>query len=263
MCLRFLKLYVMVGLLSSAALLAAQPLRICADPDDLPFSNRAGQGFDNQIAVMVAHSLGRQPVFVWARSRRGFLREQFNKDVCDVLVGVPHGMKAVATTAPYYRSSYVFVTKRREHLRISSFNDPQVNGRRIGLQVLEEDLSPPSVPLIRAGHAAQLVGFNSFGAGAGDVVRAVADNRVGVSVVWGPIAGYFISKDRLPLTLEPVSPAVDASGIPFTYAIAMGVHKQDIALRDALSTAIARLRPQIGGVLARSHVPMLPLEGGA
>ncbi len=263
MCSRFLRLCVMVGLLSSAGLLAAQPLRICADPDDLPFSNRAGQGFDNQIAVMVAHSLGRQPVFVWARSRRGFLREQFNKNVCDVLVGVPQGMKAVATTAPYYRSSYVFVTKRREHLRIASFSDPNLDGHRIGLQVLEEDLSPPSVPLIRTGHAAQLIGFNSFGAGAGDVVRAVADNRVGVSVVWGPIAGYFISKDRLPLTLEPVSPAVDASGIPFTYAIAMGVHKQDIALRNALSTAIVQLRPQIDGVLARSHVPMLPLEGGA
>ncbi len=263
MCSRFLRVCAVLGLLSSAAVLAAQPLRICADPDDLPFSNRAGQGFDNRIAAMVAHDLGRQPVFVWARSRRGFLREQFNKNVCDVLVGVPKGIKGVATTAPYYRSTYVFVTRRRDHLQIASFGDSHLDGRRIGLQVLEEDLSPPSVPLIRTGHAAQLVGFDSFGTRAGYVVRAVADNRVGVAVVWGPIAGYFVGADRLPLTLSPVSPAVDASGIPFTYEIAMGVHKQDTALRDALSSAIRRLEPQIEQVLARSHVPMLPLQGGA
>jgi mxaJ protein len=263
MCSRFLRVCAVLGLLSTVAVVAAQPLRICADPDDLPFSNRAGQGFDNQIAAMVARDLRRQPVFVWVRSRRGFLREQFNKDACDVLVGVPQGMKAVTTTVPYYRSGYVFVTRRRDHLQIASFSDSHLDGRRIGLQVLEEDLSPPSVPLIRTGHAAQLVGFDSFGTRAGDVVRAVADNRVGLAVVWGPIAGYFVGADRLPLTLSSVSPAVDASGIPFTYAIAMGVHKRDTALRDALSGAIGRLRPQIERVLAQSHVPMLPLQGGA
>jgi mxaJ protein len=211
----------------------------------------------------VAHEVGRQPVFVWTRSRRGFVREQFNRNVCDVLVGIPEGMKGIATTVPYYRSTYVFVTRKRDRLQIASFGDSHLDGRRIGLQELEEDLSPPSVPLIRMGHAAQLVGFDSFGARAGDVVRAVADNRVGVAVVWGPIAGYFVSADRLPLTLNPVSPAVDASGIPFTYAIAMGVHKQDTALRGALSRAIVRLEPRIERVLAQSHVPTLPLQGGA
>ena len=86
-------------------------MRICADPDNLPFSNRARQGFDNRIAAVVARDGGREPVFVWARSRRGFLREQFNKGACDVLMGVPEGMKRVLTTRPYYRSSYVFVTR--------------------------------------------------------------------------------------------------------------------------------------------------------
>ena len=83
----------------------AAPLRICADPDNLPFSNRAGQGFDNRIAALVARAAGVEAVFVWARSRRGFLREQFNKGACDVLMGVPEGMRGVLTTRPYYRST--------------------------------------------------------------------------------------------------------------------------------------------------------------
>jgi mxaJ protein len=238
-------------------------LRICADPDNLPFSNRAEQGYDNRIAVLVAQDLGRKPVFVWSRSRRGFLREQFNKNACDVLMGVPQHMKAVATTEPYYRSSYVFVTPRRDHLEIASFSDPHLNGRRIGLQILEENLSPPSIPLIRAGHAAQLVGFESFGAEAGNVVRAVANDRVGVAVVWGPVAGYFAATEHLPVTLTPVSPSVDSSGIPFAYSISMGVHKNDIALRDALDASIARLQPQIARLLRQAHVPTLPVSGGA
>jgi mxaJ protein len=259
---RFLSLCALFGLAAGGAALAAQPLRICADPDNLPFSNRAGQGFDNRIAVLVAHDLGRQPVFVWARSRRGFLREQFNRNACDVLMGVPEGMKALSTTVPYYRSSYVFITRQHDHLQIASFTDPHLANRRIGLQILEEDLSPPSIPLIRTGHAGQLVGFESFGAGAGDVVRAVADHRVGVAVVWGPIAGYFVAADHLPLTLTPVSPAVDSSGIPFTYSIGMGVHKNDLAMRDQLSRSIVRLQPAIARLLAQRHVPALPPPGG-
>ena len=262
MCFRFLSLCALMVLIAGTAL-AAQPLRICADPDDLPFSNRLGQGIDNQIAVKLAHDLGRRPVFIWTRSRRGFLREQFNRNRCDVLMGIPQAMKGVATTGPYYRSSYVFVTRRREHLEIASFSDPKLNGRRIGLQILEENLSPPSIPLIRAGYASHLVGFESFGPEAGSVVRAVASGRVGVAVVWGPTAGYFAAAEHLPLELRPVVPAVDASGIPFQYSIAIGVHNNDLTLRDALNRSIVRLQPQIASVLRGAHVPTLPIAGRA
>ena len=234
------------------------PLRFCADPDNLPFSNRAGLGFDNRIAGMVARDLHRTSVFVWARSRRGFLRERFNKDACDVLLGVPVGMRAVAVTAPYYGSSYVFVTPARQRLRIASFSDAGLKEGRIGLQILEENFSPPSVPLIRGGHAGQLVGFDSFGEREGDVVRAVAQGRVGVAVVWGPVAGYFARRGGVPLTLTPVSPARDVSGIPFTYRIGLGVHPRDTDLLRRLNESIARLQPRIDRVLRSYNVPLIP-----
>jgi mxaJ protein len=253
----------LLGLVPATLAMAAKPLRICADPDNLPFSDRAGRGFDNRIAALVAHDLGREPVFVAARSRRGFLRERFNKGVCDLLTGVPLGMRGVATTQPYYRSAYVFVTPAREHLQIASFDDPHLNGRRIGLQILEEEYSPPSLPLIRNGHAAQLVGFEAFGKGGSKTIQAVADGRVDVAVVWGPVAGYFAARQHLPVTLMPVASAVDSSGVPLAYSIAFAVHSNDTALRDALNASLTRLEPQIRKILVAYHVPIMPETKGS
>jgi quinoprotein dehydrogenase-associated probable ABC transporter substrate-binding protein len=246
--------------LCTISVLAAAPLRICADPDNLPFSNRAGAGFDNQIATLIAHDLHRSAVFIWVRPRRGFLREQFNKNACDILLGVPTSMRSVAVTMPYYTSSYVFVTPAREHLQIASFTSDQLNCRRIGLQILEEDLSPPSLPLIRAGHAAQIVGYESFGRQEGDVVRAVATGHVGVAVVWGPVAGYFARRSSTPLTLKPVPPSYKFGGIPFTYSIGFGVHKQDAMLLQQLNHSITKLQPKIYGILASFNVPTVGMS---
>jgi mxaJ protein len=256
MSLRFLRpLVFLVACASALASAAATPLRICADPDNLPFSNRSSMGFDQRVVVLVAHDLGRTPVFVWTRSRRGFLREQFDKGACDVLLGVPSTMRSVSTTIPYYTSTYVFVSLARRHLGLTSFTDPALNNERIGLQILEEDLSPPSLPLIREGHAGQLVGFDTFGKEEGDVVRAVAAGRVGVAVVWGPVAGYFSERSATPLTLSPVAPDYRFAGIPFTYSISLGVHKRDTTLLSQLNASIARVRPQIDRTLAAYHGP--------
>jgi mxaJ protein len=253
MCSRFLS--VGLALFFAACAAHALPLRICADPDNLPFSNRAHQGFDNRIAVMLAHELGREPQFVWARSRRGFLREQFDKGACDLLTGVPQGMRGVATSAPYYRSSYVFVTPTRAHMQIARFDDPHLNHGRIGLQVLEEDYAPPSLPLIHYGHAAQLVGFEAFGKQSEDIVKAVADGRVGCAVVWGPLAGYAARRHRLPVTITPVSAQADTSGVPLAYSMTIAVHKHDAALRAQIDSALAHLQPQIDALLAGYNVP--------
>jgi len=256
MCLRCPRLFACALLtFVSLPILAASPLRVCADPDNLPFSNRAGAGLDDRIVALVAHDLRRQIVFVWTRPRRGFLREQFNKNACDVLLGVPAGVRGVAVSEPYYTSSYAFVSLARKQLQIASFADEHLNGQRIGLQILEEDLAPPSLPLIRSGHAAQIVGFESFGKREGDVVKAVADGRVGVAVVWGPVAGYFAHSSPVALTVSPVSSDYRFAGVPFTYSMGFGVHKEDRVLLQELNDSIRRLKPKIKQVLAAFAVP--------
>ena len=172
-----------------------------------------------------------------------------------MLLGVPRGMRGVAVSDPYYTSSYAFVTPARKHLHIASFTDEHLNEQRIGLQILEEDLSPPSLPLIRSGHAAQIVGFESFGNHEGNVVKAVADGRVGVAVVWGPVAGYFARLSRVPLTVTPVPRHYSFAGIPFTYSLGLGVHKQDQALLLKINDSLHRLQPQINQILATFSIP--------
>jgi mxaJ protein len=254
---------VIAFLVASISASAQSPLRVCADPDDLPFSNASRAGFDNKIAEVLGRDLQRPIVFVWARARRGFLREQFNNNACDVVMDVPEGMKHVHTTIPYYRSSYVFVTRPSDHLHLTHFDDPAIGRQRIGLQILEEDFSPPSLPLIRSGHAAQFVGFDPFGASGGDIVRAVADKRVGFSVVWGPLAGYYATRQHIPLNLSPVEPSIDSSGIPFSFAMTIGVHSNDTKLANDLNAAIQRSRDSIRAMLKMYHVPLIAEIGGS
>lgn len=233
---------------------AQQALRVCADPDNLPFSNQARAGFDNRIAELLIRDLGRRSIFVWARARRGFLRERFNRGDCDLLMGTPEGLKHVRQTVPYYRSSYVFVTRAADHWQLSRFSDPSIGSQRIGLQILDEDFSPPSLPLIHYGHASQLVGYGAFGAEAGEIIRAVASRKVGLAVVWGPVAGYYAAHERIPLSLHAVSPAIE-DGIPFRYDISIAVHSSDVQLAEALNRAIEKNLSAIQRILNSYHVP--------
>ncbi|HEY4677655.1 MAG TPA: transporter substrate-binding domain-containing protein, partial [Candidatus Angelobacter sp.] len=134
---RFLSFCCLVLVSSSFAFGAS--LKVCADPDNLPFSNRKAQGFDNKISEVLARELGRKLEFVWQRAGRGFVRENLNKGVCDMLVGVPAQFRPVLTTAPYYSSSYVFITRKDRKLKLDSFDDPRLRQMKIGVQVLDDD----------------------------------------------------------------------------------------------------------------------------
>jgi mxaJ protein len=242
-------------LLGSAFASAATPLKVCADPDNLPFSNRKAQGFDNKIAAVLAQELGRNLQFVWQRAGRGFVRENLNKGVCDVLVGVPAQFRPVLTTAPYYSSSYVFVTRRDRRLKISSFDDPRLKDLKIGVQILDDDYAPPARALSRRQLVANIVGFEVDGEEAGDIVRAVAQKKVDVAVVWGPLAGYYAVRQAVPLELAPVEPEFDPPALPFRFAMSLGVRKSDRALKEQLERALAKRHAQINRILRAYSVP--------
>jgi mxaJ protein len=251
---RFLKVCLTV-LLGSAFACAATPLKVCADPDNLPFSNRAAQGFDNKIAELLGAELHRPVEFVWQRAGRGFVRETLNKGVCDALVGVPAQFRPVLTTTPYYGSSYVFVTRKSRNLHIDSFDDPRLRKMKIGVQVLEDDYTPPARALSRRQLTPNIVGFDVAGDEAGEIISAVASGKIDIAVVWGPLAGYFAKKQSVPLDLAPVQPALDPPALPFRYAMAVGVRKSDRELHDRLEAALVRRHAQIERILRAYAVP--------
>src|SRR5690349_21329867 len=99
-------------------------LRVCADPNNLPFSNQRGEGFENKIAELLAHDLGQRVEYTWWAQRRAFFRNTLKAGMCGVVIGVPSGFEMALTTRPYCRSSYVFLSRRDRHLNPSSLDDP-------------------------------------------------------------------------------------------------------------------------------------------
>jgi mxaJ protein len=254
MFLRFLKLCCFI-LAGSSLMFAAAPLKVCADPDNLPFSNKKAEGFDNKISMILARELGRRLEFVWQRAGRGFVRENLNKGVCDVLVGVPAQFRPVLTTTPYYSSSFVFVTRKDRKLKLVSFDDPRLRKMKIGVQVLEDDYAPPARALSRRQLTPNIVGFDAAGEESADIIRAVARGKIDVAVVWGPLGGFYAARQRVPLDLRPVDPQVDPPALPFRFAMAVGVRKADRELREQLEQALLKRHAQIEQILRIYSVP--------
>jgi mxaJ protein len=235
-------------------------LRVCADPNNLPFSNDQQQGFENRIADVIAGELQRQVAYVWQPQRRGFIRTTLAAGRCDVVMGVPARFDLVRTTQPYYRSTYVFVTRRDRGLHVSSFDDARLAGMRIGIQLTGDDYDnpPPAAALAERHLGSQVRGYPVYGdysraAPQRAIVDAVFAGDVDAAVVWGPLAGYFAARESAPLDVMPVAPAT----APFVFEIAMGVRKDDEPLARALDRAIVRRRADIRRVLRQFGVPLL------
>ena len=244
---------------------ATRVLRVAADPNNLPFSNERLEGFENKIAQLIASDLGADVQYVWRAQRRGFFRHAFKEDGCQVVLGVPTGFEMAATTAPYYRSTYVFVSRADRRLNIESFDDTALRGLKIGIHVVgdEGSITPAGHALARRGLANNIVGYSLYGDYREDspparIIDAVAAGDVDVAVVWGPLAGYFAKRSAVPLDVIPVSPAVEPPGLPFAFDISVGVKKGEAALREELNQVLARRRPEIQKILDDYGVPRVP-----
>jgi mxaJ protein len=241
----------------------ARDLRVCADPDNLPFSDTRQRGFENRIADLVARDLHAHLTYQWQRMGRGFVREYVDSGKCDLLIGIPSVFRAVLTTTPYYRSTYVFVTRRDGRFQLASLDDPALHHLKIGVQVLEEDFTPPATALARRGLQNEIVAFDDTGEDADSIVRAVADRKIDTAIVWGPLAGYFAQKFGNALRLTPLSPEVDPPALPFTFTISMGVRKTNAALREELEGVLQRHRSEIREILTQYGVPQLEFASTA
>jgi quinoprotein dehydrogenase-associated probable ABC transporter substrate-binding protein len=243
---------------------ATQPrriLRIAADPNNLPFTNDRLEGFENRIAQIVADDLGARIEYTWRAQRRGFFRETLKENRADLVLGVPAGFDMALTTKPYYRSTYVFVSRKDRNLNVQSLDDPKLRSLKVGVQIVGNDSTntPPAHALTRRGMVDNLVGYTLYGDYREDspparILEAVARGDIDLAVVWGPLAGYFAKRQPIPLELAPVTPAIDPP-YPFTFAIAMGVRKPDKALRDELNAVLARRRGDIEKILDDYGVP--------
>ena len=248
--LRFAAFVSLLTLVVSSSL-AARELRVCADPDNLPYSNRARQGFENRIAKLVAHDLGADVVYYWLPQWRGYARKTLQQQRCDVIPGIAQADDTVLATDAYYRGTYAFVYSPARLPGLSSLDDERLRSLRIGVQVVGIDAipTPAARALARRGIVANVVGYPVMGEtpSAARIVDAVAGGALDVGIVWSPQPGYFIARRHLPLDVVPIRR--DGDDPAFDFAIAMGVRRDNVALRDALNQSLAHLAPEIDAVL--------------
>jgi quinoprotein dehydrogenase-associated probable ABC transporter substrate-binding protein len=279
-----------------ARALNQRQLRVCADPNNLPFSNRDHEGFENALADLVAQDLGLRVTYTWWPQRRGFVRSTLESGACDVVMGMPSTSGMVTTTSPYYRSTFAFVTRRDRHLRIDNFDDPRLRNLRIGLHVVGNDYGsvPPARELATRGIIDNVRGYSIYGSYSRpnppkELIDAVAKGDVDVAIAWGPLAGYFARREPVRLVVTPVAEvqasagqaggsvttgaggsgsraavgvtAIPVGAIPMSFDISMGVRHGDTALRNRLEQVLSHRKVEIVRLLEDYGVPIVAWNG--
>jgi mxaJ protein len=240
-------------------------LRVCADPDNMPLSNQRGEGFEQKIAELIAREWNSKVEYAWWPVRRGFFSRALNGRYCDVAIEAPSELDMAGVTKPYFRSGYVFVTRKDRGLDIKSLADPRLKKLKIGVNLLNSDAenTPPAMALSQYGVVGNLEGYSTFYTDSvrpEDIVNAVAKKEIDVAIVWGPLAGYFVKKSQVPLSIVPLAERDSASGYPLRFNIAMGVRRRDRELRDSLQKVLDRKSPEIRAILRNYGVPLFPIK---
>lgn len=258
------------ALLFAACAKPAPPLRVCADPNNLPFSNERGEGFENRLAEMVAADAGTRVEYTWWAQRRGFVRNTLRAGQCDVVIGVPAEYELAQTTRPYYRSSYVFVSRQDRSLHLRSLADERLRELRIGVQMIGDDFSnsPPAHALSARGIVQNVIGYSVLGDYSqpnppARIIDAVATGEIDAALVWGPLAGYFAQRQPVPLELAPITPQVDSPSRPFVFDISMAVRRGDTERLAMLESFIQDRGAEIDRLLDEFGVPRVSGRGEA
>jgi quinoprotein dehydrogenase-associated probable ABC transporter substrate-binding protein len=241
-------------------LVPSNQLRVCADPNNLPFSNEKGEGFENKIAELIGRDLNLPVSYVWFPQVIGFVRNTLQARRCDLIVGTVAGDGLVQTTNPYYYTSYVMIYRADKGLDIATMADAKLKTLSIGVVAG----TPPSDLLVRHKlmdrvHPYALMVDTRYESPTHQMIQDIMDGKVDVGLLWGPFAGYYVQRDKLPLTLvplenEPGAPRVD-------YHIAMGVRPNEPEWRRKINEAILKEHDAIVAVLKDYGVPLLDEQG--
>lgn len=234
-------------------------LKVCGDPDNLPFSNKKSEGFENKIAEVIAKELGTELAYFWWPHQRGLVRRALRPGLCDVMISVPQGWDQVLWTKPYYRSAYVLIYLKDRGLQIKSLDDPILKRLKIGVYIN----TPPAEALANRDIRTNVVGYSLFYGSTVErsekIIKDLIAGEIDVVLDWGPMAGYFVKRSNGSTPLEVVLLKGGEPGIPFTFEFSMGVKEGNTELKAELEQAISKRHVEIRKILDDYGVPLLPL----
>lgn len=245
------------GLGAAIELVDPNVLRVCADPNSLPYSNEAGEGYENRLAEFLAGKLGKSVSYTYFPQVTGFVRNTLAAYKCDVILSYPQGDELVQNTNAYYQTAYAIVFKPGTGLDgVETLADPRLKGKRIGIVAQ----TPPATNMAMNGLMAtarpyHLMVDTRLGTSAEAMIRDLDAGEIDAAVLWGPIAGYYAQKSATPLTL--VLLVHEKGGSRMAYRITMGVRPSDQEWKRELNRLIAESQPEINRILLDFGVPIL------
>lgn len=255
----------LVALLVLSSTAAAQPadlvsrtaLRVCADPANLPFSNEAGEGFENKIAELLAANLKLPLEYTWFPQATGFVRNTLGAKRCDVVMGYVAASEVIQSTNPYYKSAWVLVYPKDRGLDgIESLGDARLKDKRLGIIAG----APPATVMATNGMMARakpyaLMVDRRYESPAEEMLRDIASGNVDAGILWGPIAGYFVKKSNAPLAIVPL--LHETKAVPMVYRITLGLRHGEIEWKHQLNEFLAAHQAEIQSILLQYGVPLL------
>lgn len=248
------------GAQTTSDLVPRSELRVCADPNNLPFSNEKQEGFENKIAELVGQELKLKVSYVWFPQVIGFVRNTLGAHRCDLIIGTVAGDELVETSNPYYYTSYVMIYRADRALAVKTLDDAALKSANIGIVAG----TPPSDLLLRHGLMGQVRPYalmvdTRYESATHQMVNDIVEGKIDIGLLWGPIAGYFRGREKLPLTLVPLK---NEPGMPrLDYHIAMGVRHNEPDWRREINAAITKQHDAIQAVLKDYGVPLLDEQG--
>ena len=247
---------------SAAAPAAADPLRVCADPDNMPFSNEKGEGFENKLAELIADRLGRTLEYTWFSENSGYVPNTIGQDACDLVMGYAQGTGLIEDTNPYYHTTYVLITRADDPdlAGIETLSDPRLKQKRIGLFAG----TPPASILAMHGLIANAKPFET---GAGEsqskaaeaMIKEIASGELDAGLLWGPVGGYYAQQSKVPLSVVPL--VKESAGPTTILGITMGVRPNEPQFKHEINRVLAENEDDINAILQGYNVPLLDRRG--
>jgi quinoprotein dehydrogenase-associated probable ABC transporter substrate-binding protein len=245
------------GMEDSIELVDPHVFRACADPRDLPFSNEAGEGFENKIAELFARKLGKSVAYTFYPDATGFIRNTLNAHRCDIVLGIAQGDDLVQPTNPYYRTSYVAAYHQDGPLKgLESLSDPRLKTARIGIVAG----TPPVTLLAENGLLGQIKSYalvvdTRFDSPTHEMMDDLDRGEIDVALLWGPIAGYYARTAKTPTAVVPL--LKEQGGPRMVYRIVMGVRHSDQNWKRSLNKLISESQGEVQTILRSYGVPLL------
>jgi len=223
----------------------------------MPFSNEAGEGFENKIAELLAAELKLPLEYTWFPQATGFVRNTLGAKRCDVVMGYVAAGEVLQNTNPYYRSAWTLVYPKDKELDgVESLSDPRLKGKRLGIVAG----APPATVMAMNGLMARakpyaLMVDRRYESPAEEMLRDIASGEVDAGILWGPIAGYFVKKSGAPFAVVPL--LHENKSVPMAFRITFGLRHGEVEWKHQLNEFIATHEAEIQGILKQYGVPLI------